>query len=97
MLPWERLSAVMNKEVYRMPSVTSIFILLDKCDNKKQMENSLSPFPLIDPLFAYFVLNPDGTLNRYERTFKDHFEEKKLQVLYMFKLDKNSREEPLDV
>jgi separase len=98
MIPLETLSALRDKEVYRMPSVSSMFILLDKCNNKKkQVESNLTPFPSIDPLCGYFLLNPDGTLNRYERTFKDHFEEKKLQVLYMFKLDKNSREEPLDV
>jgi len=79
MLPWERLYAVKNKEVYRMPFVSSIFILLDKCDNKEQVENNLAFFPSIDHLCGYFVLNLDGTLNRYERTFKDYFEEKKLK------------------
>lgn len=82
-----------------MPSVGSMLILLDKCniDNKEQVENNLTPFPSIDPLCGYFVLNPDGTLKRYESIFKEYFEEKKLKVLYMFKFDKNRREEPLDV
>lgn len=42
-------------------------------------KSNLAPFPLIDLICGYFVLNLDGTLNRYERTFKNYFEEKRLR------------------
>jgi len=54
-LPLETLSALKDNEVYRMPSVSSMFVLFDKCNNKKkQVESNLAPFPSIDHLCDTF-------------------------------------------
>ncbi|KAI3788961.1 hypothetical protein L2E82_01744 [Cichorium intybus] len=59
MLPWENLPVLRNQEVYRMPSFASISSTFDRCHQFQ--ENNSSIFPMIDPLDAYYLLNPAGT------------------------------------
>ncbi|KAG6409188.1 hypothetical protein SASPL_132222 [Salvia splendens] len=74
MLPWECLPILRNQEVYRMPSIGSIFATLDRhCENQKPLELSDPVFPLIDPLDSYYLLNPDGDLSRTQVEFESWF------------------------
>ncbi|KAL1534288.1 separase [Salvia divinorum] len=74
MLPWECLPILRNQEVYRMPSIGSIFATLDRhCENQKRLESSDPVFPLIDPLDSYYLLNPDGDLSRTQVEFESWF------------------------
>ncbi|KAL6517690.1 hypothetical protein OROMI_033391 [Orobanche minor] len=77
MLPWESLPILRNQEVYRMPSISSIFATLDRC--QEQFATSISPFPLIDPLDSYYVLNPDGDLSRTQVTFESWFKDQNIE------------------
>lgn len=70
MLPWENLPVLKNHEVYRMPSVWSI---------SAAYRNGRK----INPLEAYYLLNPDGNLNNkdfFEKLFRDN----KLKVISSF-------------
>ncbi|XP_030513656.2 separase isoform X1 [Rhodamnia argentea] len=80
MLPWENLPALRNQEVYRMPSVGSFFLALDR---SSQLEEQVGPpvasFPFIDPLDAYYLLNPSGDLNSTQVEFENWFRDQKLK------------------
>ncbi|KAL6545762.1 hypothetical protein OROGR_009636 [Orobanche gracilis] len=77
MLPWESLPILRNQEVYRMPSISSIFATLDRC--QELFETSISAFPLIDPLDSYYLLNPDGDLSRTQVTFESWFKDQNIE------------------
>ncbi|GER26714.1 separase [Striga asiatica] len=77
MLPWESLPILRNQEVYRMPSISSIFATLDRC--QEQCETSSSAFPLIDPLDSYYLLNPDGDLSRTQMEFESWFKGQRIE------------------
>ncbi|WJX81047.1 separase [Trifolium repens] len=80
MLPWESLPILRNQEVYRMPSVSSIFAVFYKDSNhKEQVERNLVPFPSIDPLDAFYLLNPGGDLVRTQIQFENYFRDKNLE------------------
>lgn len=79
MLPWESLPILRNQEVYRMPSVCSIFASLDRHDNEKLGTGSIV-FPSIDPLDAYYLLNPSGDLPSTEVHFDKWFKDQNLEV-----------------
>ncbi|KAK6156938.1 hypothetical protein DH2020_011186 [Rehmannia glutinosa] len=80
MLPWENLPILRNQEVYRMPSVSSIFATLERCcQHKEQFETSISAFPLIDPLDSYYLLNPDGDLSRTQVEFEGWFKDQSIE------------------
>ncbi|KAI3778004.1 hypothetical protein L2E82_06951 [Cichorium intybus] len=80
MLPWENLRVLRNQEVYRMPSVTSIFSTLDRCcQYQEKVGKDSAVFPMIDPLDAYYLLNPDGDLPYSEVTFKNWFKDQNLE------------------
>ncbi|KAK9290720.1 hypothetical protein L1049_008894 [Liquidambar formosana] len=77
MLPWENIPILRNQEVYRMPSVGSIPVTLDRsCQHQGQVGRIVATFPLIDPLDAFYLLNPSGDLSstqvEFENWFKDH-------------------------
>ncbi|KAG9135415.1 hypothetical protein Leryth_007169 [Lithospermum erythrorhizon] len=80
MLPWESLPILNSQEVYRMPSLYSISITLDRCCEQRDRDvRAPAVFPWIDPLDSYYVLNPEGDLSdtqvEFENWFKDqHFE-----------------------
>lgn len=81
MLPWENLPILRDREVYRMPSVGSICLTIDRCCEKEERnENSIPAFPLIDPLDSYYLLNPDGDLHRTQAEFEDWFKIQNIEV-----------------
>ncbi|KAG4399168.1 hypothetical protein GLYMA_08G184200v4 [Glycine max] len=80
MLPWENLPILRNQEVYRMPSVSCISAVLHKDSNhKEQVGRNLGPFPLIDPLDAFYLLNPDGDLGGTQIEFENYFRDQNLE------------------
>ncbi|KAK1425541.1 hypothetical protein QVD17_20895 [Tagetes erecta] len=61
MLPWENLPVLTPEEVYRVPSVASIAYTCEKWHHARNNgQQDSSQFPVIDPLNAYYVLNPGG-------------------------------------
>ncbi|KAJ4836891.1 hypothetical protein Tsubulata_046816 [Turnera subulata] len=80
MLPWENLPTLRNQEVYRMPSVCSINSMLNKSSEHQKHGLRLgAPFPLIDPLDAFYLLNPSGDLSRTQVEFQNWFEDQNLE------------------
>lgn len=87
MLPWENLPILRNQEIYRMPSVSSISAVLDNGNKRKeQVGKNLTPFPNIDPLDAFYLVNPDGDLGGTQIEFENYFREQNLEVMHFFKL-----------
>ncbi|KAF9685049.1 hypothetical protein SADUNF_Sadunf03G0013900 [Salix dunnii] len=80
MLPWENIPILRNQEVYRMPSVGSICFTLDRsCYQQEQIEKITTAFPLIDPLDAFYLLNPGGDLNSTQMEFENWFKDQNLE------------------
>ncbi|KAI5448524.1 hypothetical protein KIW84_015801 [Lathyrus oleraceus] len=80
MLPWENLPILRNQEIYRMPSVSSISAVLDNGNKRKeQVGKNLMPFPNIDPLDAFYLVNPDGDLGGTQIEFENYFREQNLE------------------
>ncbi|XVE94021.1 hypothetical protein REPUB_Repub01dG0244400 [Reevesia pubescens] len=76
MLPWESIPILRQQEVYRMPSVGSISMILERSWHyQEQVDRNAAAFPLIDPLDAFYLLNPSGdlssTLAEFEKWFRD--------------------------
>ncbi|XP_071705360.1 separase-like [Rutidosis leptorrhynchoides] len=71
MLPWESLPILRNQEVYRMPCVASISCTYDT--------SSSLCYPMIDPLDAYYLLNPGGDLRTTEAKFSNWFKDQNLE------------------
>jgi len=79
-----------------MPSVSSIFAVFDKGTYQKvQVGRNLGPFPSIDPLDAFYLVNPGGDLVRTQIKFENYFRDKNIEVLHLFKFDKSNLEEYL--
>ncbi|XP_078168632.1 separase isoform X1 [Carex rostrata] len=76
MLPWESIPGLRRQEVYRMPSMGSIFLTLDRNyqrHREKEREELLfsnSYFPKVDPFDTYYLLNPSGDLKDTEDDLK---------------------------
>ncbi|KAG2661846.1 separase-like isoform X2 [Panicum virgatum] len=70
MLPWENLPVLRNQEVYRMPSMGSIFLALSR---NKDDSAIAPPFPVIDPSKTYYLLNPSGDLSSTQEEFHELF------------------------
>ncbi|XP_058750289.1 separase-like isoform X2 [Vicia villosa] len=80
MLPWENFPILRNQEIYRMPSVSSISAVLDNGNNhKEQVGRNLMPFPNIDPLDAFYLINPDGDLVGTQLEFENYFRDQNLE------------------
>ncbi|KAJ6704493.1 hypothetical protein OIU85_030317 [Salix viminalis] len=80
MLPWENIPILRNQEVYRMPSVSSICFTLDRsCYQQEQIKKITTAFPLIDPLDAFYLLNPGGDLNSTQVEFENWFKDQNLE------------------
>jgi separase len=69
MLPWENLPVLRNQEIYRMPSIGSIFLALSR--NNNAYKDPL--FPVIDPFNTYYLLNPSGDLSSTQEEFDQLF------------------------
>ncbi|XP_044490537.1 separase-like isoform X4 [Mangifera indica] len=79
MLPWENIPILRNQEVYRMPSVGSIFAALERIHHQEQVRKLVATFPSIDPLDAYYLLNPSGDLSYTQVQFEDWFRDQNLK------------------
>ncbi|KAJ3694888.1 hypothetical protein LUZ60_000265 [Juncus effusus] len=66
MLPWENLPSLRDQEVYRMPSVGSVFLTLDRNLNKKCDDF----FPKVNLSDAYYLVNPGGDLTHTQGEFE---------------------------
>jgi len=65
-----------------MPSVSCISAVLQKgSDNKEPVGRNLVPFPLIDPLDAFYLLNPDGDLSGTQTEFENYFRDQNIEVM----------------
>ncbi|CAM0943846.1 unnamed protein product [Alopecurus aequalis] len=74
MLPWENLPVLRNQEIYRMPSMRSIFVALTRSTNHhKEASATAPPFPVIDPFDAFYLLNPSGDLISTQEEFDQLF------------------------
>ncbi|XP_062077222.1 separase isoform X2 [Humulus lupulus] len=74
MLPWENIPILRTQEVYRMPSIWSISARLDK-----SYHDQVRSFPFIDPLDAFYLLNPDGDLSCTQNEFENWFKDQQLE------------------
>ncbi|KAL9264934.1 Separase-like protein [Drosera capensis] len=82
MLPWESMPILREEEqeIYRMPSVSCIYALLQRSVKHQEEAQSLQAiFPLIDPLDAFYLLNPSGDLNNTQVEFEEWFKSEQLQ------------------
>ncbi|KAI3715733.1 hypothetical protein L6452_22720 [Arctium lappa] len=80
MLPWENMPILRNQEVYRMPSVASISFTYDRCNHyHEKVGVDSAVIPMIDPLDAYYLLNPGGDLSSTEAEFGNWFKDQNLQ------------------
>ena len=57
MLPWESMEVLRNQEIYRMPSISSIFYTYYRLIHSGKKKS----IPVLDPRNAYYVVNPDVT------------------------------------
>ncbi|XP_071716106.1 separase [Rutidosis leptorrhynchoides] len=80
MLPWESLPILRNQEVYRMPSVASISCTYHRsCHFQDKINKDPAVYPMIDPLDAYYLLNPGGDLCSTEAEFGNWFKDQNLE------------------
>jgi separase len=90
MLPWESLPSLRRQEVYRMPSIGSILLTLDRnyqrCKEKEKEELLFGNcyFPKVDPFDAYYLLNPSGDLKDTEDDLKPWLEGLNFEVAKTF-------------
>lgn len=84
MLPWENLPVLRKMEVYRMPSVGSISALIKgNIHRQEKMGKDNGTFPSIDPLDAFYLLNPSGDLKCSQLDFEEWFRDQKLEVFHL--------------
>lgn len=80
MLPWESIPTLINREVYRMPSVANIFCTYYTCRHVQTVGDDSMVVPMIDPLDAYYLLTPDGTLKHMGNHFESWFDKLNIQA-----------------
>jgi len=80
MLPWENMPSLREQEVYRMPSVASILVTLQRRSALEEAVKLAGTFPLIDPLDAFYLLNPSGDCSNTQTTFEDWLRFQNMQV-----------------
>ncbi|XWS55202.1 hypothetical protein CRYUN_Cryun10bG0154400 [Craigia yunnanensis] len=80
MLPWESIPILRQQEVYRMPSVGSISMTLERSWHyQEQVGRNAAAFPLIDPLDAFYLLNPSGDLSSTQAEFENWFRDQNFE------------------
>lgn len=67
-----------------MPSVISISMALNRSGLEEQVSGVPATFPSIDPLDAYYLLNPSGDLSGTQVEFEEWFKNKKWEVIATF-------------
>lgn len=66
-----------------MPSVGSISVALDRShQHQEQVGKFVANFPLIDPLDAFYLLNPSGDLSSTQVEFENWFRDQNLEVIF---------------
>jgi separase len=81
MLPWENLPVLRNQEIYRMPSMGNIFLALTGVNNHyKDSSVTPPPFPAIDPINTFYLLNPSDDLSSTQEEFEQMFRMYKWKV-----------------
>ena len=64
-----------------MPSVGSISAILDRSHHYQELAGTNpAAFPLIDPLDAFYLLNPSGDLSSSQAAFEKWFRDQNLEV-----------------
>ncbi|GAB2265099.1 hypothetical protein Dimus_000166 [Dionaea muscipula] len=82
MLPWESMPMLreQEQEVYRMPSVACMSVALHRsAEHQEEAQSLQAVFPLIDPLDAFYLLNPSGDLSSTQEEFEEWFKAEQLQ------------------
>ncbi|XVF45726.1 hypothetical protein PTKIN_Ptkin02bG0229600 [Pterospermum kingtungense] len=80
MLPWESIPILRQQEVYRMPSVGSISMTLERSSRyQDEMGSNAAAFPLIDPFDAFYLLNPGGDLPNTQAQFENWFRDQNFE------------------
>lgn len=64
-----------------MPSIGSISTTLERShDHQELVRTVAAAFPFIDPLDAFYLLNPSGDLGSTQNEFESWFRDQKLEV-----------------
>lgn len=75
-----------------MPSVGSISTTLDRRHHHQEpVGTSAVAFPCIDPLDAFYLLNPSGDLRSTQIEFENWFRDQKLEVTSPLSLSRLGR------
>lgn len=65
-----------------MPSVGSISAILNRSHHhEEELSQIVASFPLIDPLDAFYLLNPSGDLSSTQLEFETWFRDQNLEVI----------------
>lgn len=81
-----------------MPSVGSIAATLERIHHHEQLvKGLLATFPLIDPLDAFYLLNPSGDLSETQLLFEDWFRNQNLVVCLIWPFVRKSMIERPDL
>jgi len=72
LLPWEGFPILKSQEIYRMPTVNSIFANIEKRN-----------FSVIDPSDAYYLVG-EGTSSCWNKKTMECFDSCNLEVFYAF-------------
>lgn len=68
-----------------MPSVGSILATASRnYHNQDQVRSIVTAFPLIDPLDAFYLLNPGGDLTYTQNEFETWFRDQNMEVISWF-------------
>lgn len=63
-----------------MPSISSISVTLARNFQNEESKILGAPIPSVDPLDAYYLLNPSGDLSSTQMEFEEWFRSQKWQV-----------------
>ncbi|KAE8727211.1 putative Kinetochore protein ndc80 [Hibiscus syriacus] len=80
MPPWESIPILRQQEVYRMSSGGSISMILERCRRYDELlSRNAATVPLIDPLDAFYLLNPNSDLRSTQAEFENWFSDQKFE------------------
>lgn len=68
-----------------MPSVGSISMTLERSRHyQEKVGNNAASFPLIDPMDAFYLVNPSGDLSSTQAEFENWFRDHNFEVIILF-------------
>ncbi|KAI4304809.1 hypothetical protein MLD38_040275 [Melastoma candidum] len=80
MIPWESMPTLRKQVVYRMPCGAKTFMKSTKSDVCQDLHRKAEfHYPAIDPLDAFYLLNPSGDLDRCQSQFENWFRDQKME------------------